>query len=202
MPERPSAYFRFFCKPSIGATFSEQILINDRVVFVRSSIGANDDTQCLGYFYTQDWVLTAKHCIMNVDMVRVESGRWGAEARELRLHPSKDLALVRVVGSPTWALPPPVLRTSAGSWVVLNARSGGAPNKGLLGARVDVYARSKSVLRARGMPAPCFGDSGAPMIDDDGSLIAVLSRGAAGCTGRDEYTLVSGDPWLQRAFDP
>ena len=63
---------------------------------------------------------------------------------------------------------------------------------------VSLIEREGSVLSVVGEESgACLGDSGGPLLDAEGLLVGILTRGAANCVGRDEYEEIAAvQQWL------
>lgn len=170
------------------------------------SQGSRGLTECLGFVYETDWVVTAGHCVYEgdvveiVDLSRRRASQRRTVVREFVRHPVLDVCLLNALelGSfPRIAIAPlgeGVLTVSA----LDRRRSVGVLRRG---AAVPYYVSTQKV-RARSGVRPCRGDSGGPLVARHSSLIGVLSRGSISCDGRDEYVLLHPiSRWLEEVTE-
>jgi hypothetical protein len=166
-----------------GATDAERI-----VRVVSSAEPQRGSTECLGFIYSQEWVITAKHCVARASGAKVVTLS-GVEALVIaqKLHPSADVCMLRVPALGSFepariapAVEPALVVTKLDRELGMSLRHGPATPYRVLPDRI----RLRSELR------PCRGDSGGPLLGANGSIVGVLSRGSVTCDGRDEFVLL------------
>lgn len=171
-------------------------------------LALNGQHQCTGTVVdqTRKWVLTAKHCIPNFNAIIVNDWQRNSPGSvsvpinwatvEFHLHPTLDLALVKIPGSTqanAWILAkqyPQFTGVTGGrvaGWGVMN---GGATSPQLRWATVNASwtdANRLFLSPAGAYPGgPCAGDSGGPYMDS-GYIWGVMQYGVSPCSGDVAY---------------
>lgn len=163
---------------------------SERIVLVVSRSQGGRETECMGFVYSRDWVVTAKHCVVGASAVGVL--RLSGEERRVeawRSHPTTDVCLLHVpalgaVGSAKIGSP----SKEQGLMVSKVVRS---PVPALHQGAAIPHPATSDRIRVTSELRPCRGDSGGPLLTLDGMIVGVLSRGSMSCDGRDEFVLLA-----------
>jgi hypothetical protein len=182
---------------------------------------------CTGTFVAAGWVVTARHCVAALEPagLRVVTGE-GARLTPpepagacdqpagaltvlaIHQHPELDLALLRVPArSPVPAIHPLTadvpLAPPGGALFVAGYGLDEAASPGtrrFARATLEEEAGGFAYVHVQGRGGACFGDSGGPLLLDQGgvaTVAGVLNIGSGDCLGSDRYQLLSpAREWL------
>jgi hypothetical protein len=182
---------------------------------------------CTGTLVAAGWVVTARHCVAALDPagLRVVTGEGarlappgpagacvqpagGLPVLGIHQHPELDLALLRVAaGAHARAIPPlttgvplvpPVGPLFVAGYGLDEAASPGT--RRFARATLEEEAGGFAYVHVEGRGGACFGDSGGPLLLEQGgvaTVAGVLNIGSGDCLGSDRYQLLApGREWL------
>lgn len=172
-----------------------------RIVRVMSHAGDAGITECLGFLYSPDWVLTAAHCVRGGSLVEVVTlSAVRSDVTQVENHPAMDVSALRVRAFARFdaaAIAPP--RAHERTAVIVSGLERRESTVELRQRRGVPYHWTPEAVRVRSDARPCRGDSGGPLLTAEGAIVGVLSRGSISCDGRDEYVVLAPlAAWLRR----
>ncbi len=169
----------------------------DRIVTLEQSVEGRT-VNCLGYVLEEGVVITAKHCARSKGSLLVASpGCFPLKADHVFEHPKIDVSLVFVTG--VAGPPSAVFATNS----LIDGFTFGVNRVGTPQAVVNVqrsmaapYATRGYHILVKSTQNLCAGDSGGPLITQEGALAGILSRGSERCDGRDLFVSAAAfDLW-------
>lgn len=154
-----------------------------------TACGHSSKTTGSGFWGSDGLVITAAHVVIGAGEVSIETATGSVAADVIGLDPQRDLALLRPAGSVRPAAPMADQTAQTGTAVtVLGSTSGRVDTT--LGRRLtlrvdDVRAATRSERQGWDLPVTlAAGDSGAPVVDQRGQVVAMIFSGTAARDGR------------------
>ncbi len=171
------------------------------LVSIQSRLAHGGQRSCLGVAVSRYVVLTAKHCTAGAELVLMSSAQgFEIEGLEVRDHPALDLSLV-YGGDFAWTTPLSARSSSKIALVAAQQTAGPLVPVAVRWLSMQIDTLSSNDISGLSADGPCTGDSGAPLLGADGTLLGILSRGAAVCarrSARNWYVPVGGsESWIR-----